>query len=288
VLRADGTFIVAGTVPGLDIGGRHRTGYFLFNTSTLTYSAWIPCGSTVAAAEDWSVTAFMRGVGEYDMLLTVTGGTTGRVARQSLSDSNALGSVVTIDTFAGTDPFSAKGFSDGTNAIVIWSSGAVALGANVYIAPVSTWNFAPPQTIQMPGSETQLGSATGVTGQGSYYAFLMDSNSGDVYVFQNTTGSGFDGGTLLGSQPVNPQPESVWAGLIGAMWNIVFGLGPAYFWSGTVAPAPTPPNAPSPPIMTIHSFPQNNPCCMCPPLVTCAQCGGDGKMYVASKIGVQP
>lgn len=275
----DGAFIVAGAVNAFAIGGYSRTGFFVYNTNTHTAGPWISMGSAAAGAENWTCTAILQGIGELDFFMSAVSGISSSIYRQPLQAPANLGPLTLIDTVASGNT-SAQGFSDGVTALIIWNNAFPSLIATVYQAPVSTWVFAK-QSVSMPATETALGSVGITVVSGNAFAFMEDAVSGDVYIVQDS-GSGFGVSILLGVQPVNVQPESLWASRISSTeWGIVFGLGPVYFWSGTLAAAAAPVN---PIQIRIVPFPKGkDPCCYCPPLVSCVKCGPGGKMLVMSK-----
>jgi hypothetical protein len=280
---SDKNLIIARMVTSLNVGGKKRTGYFTFDTIGLTSSAWVAMGETGASAFNWECIGIIAGAGECDFFMWATTAGASQLWRQPLSDLGVLGAAVMIATNANITIYP-QVYSDGTTAVLNY---AVGLTASVYTAPVSTWAFGAPQLLTVAPAELSINSVGIVRLSGSGTIAFVLTGAGNILTAQDA-GIGFGPLATVGADP-GPFNLAVnlFANTLGPMqWGIVFwGAPTTYFWQAAAAPlVPVSTGTANPPQIRIVPFPgAPDPCCYCPPLVTCMKCDPGGKMLVTAK-----
>ena len=136
IYRADTTIVVMGGVAG----SPPNCEFFVFNTTSLGSTAWLPCGDSVNP----SVTAgIFKGSGtRIWFVFVVTASAVDSLVIQSMDATSTLGSLVTVDPGSGDsgdlNQFLAS--SDGTTVVIAFNPLGNA-NFNVWTAPVSTMVF---------------------------------------------------------------------------------------------------------------------------------------------------
>jgi hypothetical protein len=295
---ATNTLAIVSQVTAFAVGGVARCGYFIFNCSTLTYGAWIKCGSTGASVYAWAPFAVTVGNGMVHFFLNSinpVGSDTVTVYQQPLSDAGVLGSIQTIDSAANvgaavTNDFMAA--SDGTTVAVIWTPFAGASpdftlsvvwqGLSAAVIAFVSQNLYSPATTFISDVSIARSSTVGT------YAFLnwQDSTFTNSYFgYALDPGSGFGALQTFGVDPTNTL--NLFGSTVltnGGGWGVAIGVSlESYYWEPAAGPGPGPLTM-NPPQIRIIPFPKSTRDACCPQLVTVAQPGGvSGKLYVTSK-----
>ena len=297
---SDSQLVIAGTPLSLKVGGLLRTGYLLFDTGALTFSAWVRTGETGASTLTWECDAILQGVGEVDFLFFsyVAPSNTGirAIWRQPLSDAGALGAKVQIGTITdgGASNVTPYGFSDGVNAVVVWVPTNLApLAMAVWSGPVSTWALVS-QSLNAPNTETEIDDVAAIqsptAGLVVFFATTAPGFAGNFWI-STDVGGGLSVPSLLGTIPFwNSGTDSLWANALGGVappWGIViWNVSDAtYYWETSATPPPPPPVLTFTPLQfTIFAFPYGPDCCSpCGLDVACVMPSGNGNVYVPAK-----
>lgn len=240
---SDSSVIVMGQILSYQPGPAYgRCGYSVIDTVGLTASANARCGGTdPASTQSWTAVGIVPltsgnflFVFEETPATTITG--TYNIDLQSLSSSNTLGSMTTLDTTTGSVfALVYQPYSDGTNVIIAWQKDEGSNNITIWEAPTNslTWQS---QVISAKNSDVDT---LAVCINGSTFILVVASNNGgtDSVDYALDTGSGFGLWQNIGNQTSSGMNLS-------ALSLFEFGLvtqSSAYWWGLSVSPpAPAP------------------------------------------------
>jgi hypothetical protein len=220
--RSDTTIIVLSehTIP-------QETQFFVFDSTTLASTAWSSCGATGAGVSCFSYGMFQGLSGVWWFVYIVASGGAQSLVIQSVSLSNTLGSLVTVDssgTFASSS-FGGQQYSDGTKVVLAWQPIQSSQQIVTWKAPLLTMVFST-QIVTVPASDPV--NQWALTGSETAGVFLFVV-AGDLLQFIDV-GAGFGSGATLLSA-VNFQ--TIIAGMIAAStsgWALVVDSNPPLYF----------------------------------------------------------
>ena len=297
----DNALVCVAAQPNL-VTGNEDGAYLVFNIGTLTEGGWqVAIASTLTTSlVGWGV---IRGVGRthlFYMELDSATSLNANVYQIALHDGGGVGAKQNIATAAiGIAVYTAQ--TDGSSMFLGVSNTDASPTQNVVLeAPLAA-------------TDAPVWTSTALTGtDGSPLAYFAFDRTAHVayYITSFTNGAGesvlqYTANPGTGWSPqqtifADADTSDSWgltlqafgvvvtSGTIeGALFGSLGAFDGGFYFTYMIVPV-GPPNPPIQPTMQILPFPTSDPCCMCPPLVTCAQCGGDGKMYATSKTVVAP
>lgn len=223
----------------------------LFDTVSLTSTAWIPCGYLTAdGTKTFTEGVFgdaVAGTESYMVFLISFLSGVYSLSYQSIDGSGTLGSLTGIDTDT-VAPYATITFwpaCDGTNVLVAWTSGTDDLTTHFYESTLAALPAFTKKTVVFPSFGVSGGTAGTclVIAGVFYFVGVFEDTSFNYYVaVYKDTGSGWDSGTVL----IQAQPTQFFnAGAQASTINpsgfavVIDGAPPVNFLFFSSPPAPS-------------------------------------------------